>query len=919
MNARWARLLVLPAALLAVSGGDARGQDDAGGDEAAAADRCLCERRQACWHFLRAPVSAPDPCDCPKCRPGAVHDGQKVPEGWNRSCFERKSMACFLKRHAASWRVACSACLEDADCCKEAQPAKCPRCGPGDGPSPWRKDAAATLAERMEVERKRFARGKPVIAVGTRFYVVTDVDSIRVTTPHDGARVVDGHEYAHILVTRAERAYRDFCRAFGTPRISRPVGIFVPQRDKEMASIREAYFRNEKAPLVYSAYASASESAISEGFCLNGLCVSVQRVGGSDAGVHQAVRHFLGNIFFTTWIVSNGELRTTPPWAFEGVGHWLGKLTDATRDEVYYLEGEVGPVSGSGKNWERDAALTAAKNGFRPIQEILSATSLGRLAYRDFQQCWAYFHVANQDVPREWAALLADLRRMRDVNEAFRANLGWTPEEFHGRFVDRLAGRRKTLRDGPAETVVAGGPISQESDPAKAVARIRALGPPRDAAKVRDLLDACGRPGDAVRETALLALARTKDEAALAAIPQHGLAHGDPKVRASAARLVRTLRLAAARDALRKLLGDETWYVQAEAVLAAAAIRDFDAQATMRSLLADGSPKLRIAAADALRTLGEDANRLCVPLLAKCLDRPDWQVRVAACEALAVVGDVEAASALVRRMPTETSRVFDEIRAALRALTGEDLGPKPESWRSWWEREEKRARERGKFLPPPKAPEGDPRYARVQPEFWGVEMWSARVGFVVDASRSTNRLFTPPQDVAARLIPGKTSSTIPELQAAEIAWTLRQCDERTRFTVWAFSDDVFRWQSGLVPATAGNVDSAAGFVRNRTPDGETDFHAALRAALGYDATDRWSASLPEGPDTITFVTDGTATTGELTDPDALLAWFAEANRWSRVKVHTVAFGALGVDEPLLMRLASSSEGEFRQVREIDPK
>lgn len=905
------------AVLLALLATTARPQDDEPEAEPPPTT-CRCALREACYHFLRAPVSAPDPCPCPKCVPGAEHPGDKAPEGWSQDCFLRKDLGCFLKRQAASWKLTCSVCTETKDCCKSANPARCPACQAGDAPSPWRKDAEKTLEERMAVERKLFDRGKPVIVIGRRFYVVTDVPSVRVMTPHAGARLLSGHEYAHVLVIRAEQALREFTAAFGSPRISRPIGIFLTERERDMEEVRETYFRNRNAPMIYSAYAGSSESAISEGFCLNGLCISVGRVGGSDTGIHQAVRHFLGNIFVTNWIVTSGELRTTPPWMFEGLGHWLGKRPENLKDEVYYLEGEVGPISGSGKAWDLDIARIAKRDGFRPIEEILAATSLGKLTYRDFQQCWGYFHVAMEDVPKKWAGLVSDLRRKTDVHQAFTKNLGWSADEFHRRFVDRLAGRRRTLEAGLQE----GGPadattIASERDPVKAAARIRAVGVPKDAATVQEILEACSREGDLVRETALLALRKTKDEAALLGGVTAALASGNPKVRASSARLVRTMRIAGARDAVRKLLGDPTWFVRAEAMLAAAAIRDFDAQRAMRESLGDGNPKLRIAACDALRTLGKDAHPHCVPLLVKCLDHADWQVRVAACEALGVVGDVEAVSALVTRMPNETARVFDAIRSALKALTGDDLGAKPEHWRSWWEREEARARERKGFPPPSKPAEADSRYAAEgRPTYHGVILWTARIGFVLDTSRSTNRLFTLPQDVADRILGGRTKSTVQEASAAEIGWTLRQLDDRTRFTMWAFGDDVLRWGSGLVPATASNADSAAGWAKAHTPAGETNFHGALKAALGIDEADPWSAALPSGPDTITFLTDGTPTSGEITDADVLAAWFAEVNRYPRVRTHTIAFGSLGVDEPLLQRMAASSGGEFRQVREM---
>ena len=58
--------------------------------------------------------------------------------------------------------------------------------------------------------------------------------------------------------------------------------------------IKSAYFRNPRSHMVYGAFGGSAESNIAGGFCLNGLCVSLQKVGGKDAALHQAVRRGLG-------------------------------------------------------------------------------------------------------------------------------------------------------------------------------------------------------------------------------------------------------------------------------------------------------------------------------------------------------------------------------------------------------------------------------------------------------------------------------------------------------------------------------------------------------------------------------------------------------------------------------------------------
>ncbi|MCE9635541.1 MAG: hypothetical protein K8T90_07540, partial [Planctomycetes bacterium] len=248
------------------------------------------------------------------------------------------------------------------------------------------------------------------------------------------------------------------------------------------------------------------------------------------------------------------------------------------------------------------------------------------------------------------------------------------------------------------------------------------------------------------------------------------------------------------------------------------------------------------------------------------------------------------------------------------------LGQRAANWVSWWERERPLAASRGGFLPPAKKPKSDGRYAEdPPPTYYGVELWSARVGFVLDVSRSTNRNFAPPSGLAARLLGGQPTVTIQTACQNEIAATLRTFDARTQIALWAFSTDVASWNPRMVPANRANVDSAIGFVRARSPDGDTNFHAALRAGLGLAEADAWSTRLPSGPDTVTFLTDGSPTVGEITDPEVILQWAVEANRYPRVRLHTIAMGALGVDEPLLQRLAARNGGEFRQVREEDPK
>ena len=111
-------------------------------------------------------------------------------------------------------------------------------------------------------------------------------------------------------------------------------------------------------------------------------------------------------------------------------------------------------------------------------------------------------------------------------------------------------------------------------------------------------------------------------------------------------------------------------------------------------------------------------------------------------------------------------------------------------------------------------------------------------------------------------------------------------------------------------AQAGVADLHA-----QPPAGETNIHGALKAALGLHGQPTMDADLDPIPDTVYFLTDGSPTRGEITTADELLAWFSGLNRFAKVELHVIAMGNLGVDLPLLRRLADAGGGKFIHVPE----
>jgi hypothetical protein len=101
--------------------------------------------------------------------------------------------------------------------------------------------------------------------------------------------------------------------------------------------------------------------------------------------------------------------------------------------------------------------------------------------------------------------------------------------------------------------------------------------------------------------------------------------------------------------------------------------------------------------------------------------------------------------------------------------------------------------------------------------------------------------------------------------------------------------------------------------------GETNYYDALKAALDIGDEPDINPNLKATPDTITFLTDGVPTKGDVVDGDTLLEWYTGLNRYARVKTHTITFGDIGIDRKLLQGLATRNGGKYTEVPELPRK
>jgi HEAT repeat protein len=901
-----------------------------------------------CQHYLRNPAGATDdPCWCDKCRNGVTgqnHDGKTIPSGWTQQVFEKGGMECYLKRHSVAWGITCSECMQNDKPWPDGTSEK----NVGTVPAKdWAgRPAKPTVLGRLEKEQRFFKKPEDVVVAYNRhFYVVSDVDGLKTRTPTGMYRPIARHEWVHLMIERAEYARREWARNLGPlmtelqkPNIANripevPIAMFFTEKQRDYEKISADYF---KAPA--SKGLKGSGINLCDGMCLSGLGMSKEKFI-DDHGMTIVMRHQLSHNLFALWSSWETRPKSLPVWMDEGLAHWLTKATEKFRDEANFCTGEgaAGLISYPRKNWDKDVARWVAAPGrLRPIEELLGKTVVSELTEEDVKRSWSYFDFCLAEWREPFVKMLAALRQEKDVREAFTSNLGMTPEAFDARWRDRVAGKRKTM----APTDGDGGPgaeeapgardrasIRDEKDPKVLAAKVRQLGEIKDRKTVPVVVDVMAQSRDLPRETALVTLLKMKDPGCREELVSYGLSHPDGVVRAYVARICGRLGLTAALPLLEAQLEDKNWYARSEAAIACGTMKHVKAMAGMRKIASsDSSEKARIGACDALALFREDA-AASVPVVAKLLDHSQWQLRSAAAQTLGEIGSMEAIDPLIARMDIESGRVRDDIYEALKKISRDDLGRKPEHWKAWWTRA--KSENPGGLPKRPPAPEekkkpkfdpNDPRATSdVFAPYFGIELYSNRVAFVMDTSESMLESFEPDPAAAAKLgfAPGVRSKL--EICKEEVVRAFSGLDPRAHFNIVSFGTQIRAFRPQPVQASPGNVAEAKDHLERLQGDGETNYYDALRTALEIGEEPDTDPDLKSTPDTITFLTDGEPTRGDILDADTILEWYTGLDRYARVRTHTITFGTIDVDVPLLRAIAERNGGRFTLVAQAPAK
>jgi hypothetical protein len=269
---------------------------------------------------------------------------------------------------------------------------------------------------------------------------------------------------------------------------------------------------------------------------------------------------------------------------------------------------------------------------------------------------------------------------------------------------------------------------------------------------------------------------------------------------------------------------------------------------------------------------------------ARFLGHPQWQVRLAALDALRRSHD--SVGPIVESLARPDVRYRRAAAAALVRLTDTELPADPDAWRDWWKanREDFEA-----GLYNPGAARQLPGPGRTT-AFYDVPVHSSRVCFVIDRSKSMREQdrFNDARRELKRLL-----GSMPDGSLVNVIF--------------------FGWTQNCFSKMPRTLDAASRrelemFIDRCGLESGTDLYGALEKALSMVGNPDTGRLHEDGVDTIVVLSDGQANVGRIID-DELLAWvIARRARYLRPMFLTIS---LASDSKSLKVLAERSGGEYR--------
>lgn len=287
-----------------------------------------------------------------------------------------------------------------------------------------------------------------------------------------------------------------------------------------------------------------------------------------------------------------------------------------------------------------------------------------------------------------------------------------------------------------------------------------------------------------------------------------------------------------------------------------------------------------------------------VAKLHQLLEDSSWRVRA---EALQQVGNLrrkESIPLLLERMDRETGRLQRDVSSVLRLVTGLDHGTKSARWKAWWDAEGESfqlptyetalaaERERNK-----RRGEG-----ATQATFYGLEVVSDRVTFVLDHSGSMNA--KAGSDGRSRS-DASTGPTRLDVAKQELGKALNGLADEVLFNLVFFESRVSPWRDEMIETSQKTRKAAIEFTNEQRASGGTNIYDALLAA--YD---------DPRIDTIYLLTDGSPTAGSVIEPAEIRERIRRLNRSRKVQINCIS---IGTKSPFLQGLANDTGGKYTEA------
>jgi hypothetical protein len=236
----------------------------------------------------------------------------------------------------------------------------------------------------------------------------------------------------------------------------------------------------------------------------------------------------------------------------------------------------------------------------------------------------------------------------------------------------------------------------------------------------------------------------------------------------------------------------------------------------------------------------------------------------------------------------------------LRAMTGALLPANdPAAWREFWQQEQARI-----VVPDPLVRE---RPDATSAQFFGVPVTGRSIAFVIDTSGSMDELVAGTATDERR-----TARSLTRLRAAkqQLVTAVQAMPPESQYMILTFAAEAKSWTSAPVRSGARNLRSLTELLSRLRAHGGTNLFAGLAEVLEFDRQ-RFGEQGVERVDEVFLLSDGEPTAGEVQDGDELLRLVQEANKYAKVRMHTV-FTGTGPGADLLRKLAEQNGGVFVQ-------